>query len=470
MIRSYAYVKGRFFGQFRSRPCFVITERNFFVMEIRLSDHFTYKKLLRYTVSPVIMMIFTSIYGVIDGLFVSNCVGSNAFAAVNLILPFVFGLGSVGFMIGTGGSAIVGKTLGEGSREKANKYFSMLITALCVSAFIMSVIGIIFIRPIAIKMGADKELLPDCVAYGRILLIGLVPYMLQVSFQSFFSVAEMPKTGLYVTVVSGLTNAFLDWVFISALELGVTGAAIATVAGYIVGGVIPFFFFLKKKDDSLCLVRPEFHGKVLLKSCVNGSSEMLTNLSLSIVNIIYNIQLLNIAGKDGVAAYGVIMYVNFIFVSAFLGYSLGCAPIVSFHYGAGNKDELFSLLKKSLAILCCVSAAMLVISLTAAPLLAKIYVGYDRRLFDMTCHGFRLCSFNFLFCGINIFGSAFFTALNNGVISAVISFLRTLVFQIIMILLLPALFGLNGIWLGTAAAEFLMLFVTLPLLRYKAIK
>lgn len=438
-------------------------------MEIRLSDHFTYKKLLKYTVSPVIMMIFTSIYGVIDGLFVSNCVGSTAFAAVNLILPFVFGLGAVGFMIGTGGSAIVGKTLGEGKRELANKYFSMLVTALCVAAFVMSVIGIIFIRPIAIKMGADAELLPDCVSYGRILLVGLVPYMLQVSFQSFFSVAEMPKTGLYVTVLSGLTNAALDWLFIAVLKMGVAGAAYATVAGYIVGGVIPFFFFLNKKNDSLHFVRPQFFGKVLLKSCANGSSEMLTNLSLSIVNIIYNIQLLSIAGKNGVAAYGVIMYVNFIFVSAFLGYSIGCAPIVSFHYGAGNKEELRSLLKKSLVILCCVSALMVAVSLAAAPLLAKIYVGYDRELFDMTCRGFRLCSLNFLFCGINIFGSAFFTALNNGLISAVISFLRTLVFQIIMILLLPALFGLTGIWLGTAAAEFLMLFVTVPLLKRKAI-
>jgi len=429
-------------------------------MNIQISEHFNYRKLIQFTLPTIAMMIFTSIYGVVDGIFVSNFVGSDAFAAVNLIMPALMILGSVGFMIGTGGSALVSKTLGEGKKEKANESFSMLITVVIVVGLALSVIGIVAIRGIAELLGADESMMEYCVVYGRILLLGNVPFMLQNAFQSFLVVAERPQMGLKVSIAAGVTNMVLDFVFVYLFQWGVIGAGLATVTSQLVGSVIPLVYFLKKNPSPLQLVKFEFDGNALLKSCTNGSSEMLTNLSMSLVNMLYNFQLMKFAGADGVAAYGIIMYVSFIFAGTYLGYSIGAAPIVSFHYGAGNREELKNLFKKSLILMGVTSVVLTGVAELTSSILAGVFVAYDVELLAMTTLAIRLYSISYLFNGINIFASAFFTALNDGLVSAAISFLRTLVFQIVMIFLLPALLGLEGIWLAIVAAEILALGVS----------
>lgn len=429
-------------------------------MRIQLSEHFSYQKLLRFVLPSVVMMIFTSIYGVVDGLFVSNFVGKTPFAAVNLIMPLLMILGALGFMIGTGGSAIVSKTMGEGNLEKANQYFSMLVYVTIAGGILLTILGQIGIRPLAMAMGATENMIDDCVLYGRILLVSLTAFMLQNVFQSFFVTAEKPQLGLGITVAAGLTNMVLDFLFIAVFHWGVAGAAVATALSQVVGGIVPIFYFVRPNNSRLRISKAKWDGRALLKSCTNGSSELMTNVSMSLVNMLYNFQLMRLVGENGVAAYGVIMYVNLIFVSIFLGYSIGSAPIVGYHYGAANHGELKSLFRKSLTL---IGIAGIVLTLLAVGLsgpLSKVFVGYDAELFALTKHGFRLYSLSFLVTGFNIFGSAFFTALNNGAVSATISFLRTLLFQIIVVLILPIFIGINGIWLAIVVAELMALVVT----------
>lgn len=427
---------------------------------IGLNEHFNYSKLIKFTLPTIIMMIFTSIYGVVDGVFVSNIVGSDAFAAVNLIMPVIMILGSVGFMIGTGGSALVSKTLGEGRKEDANRYFSILIYFLIFIGIILSILGVIFIRPIAEFLGAEGEILNDCVSYGRVMIILLTAYLLQNSFQSFLVVAEKPKMGLMISLMAGITNMFLDFLFMYVLKIGITGAALATGISWIVGGIIPLIYFKTNASTRLKLVRTRFEVKVVGQASANGASEMMTNLSMSLVNMLYNMQLMKIVGSDGVVAYGIIMYVSFIFSGTYLGYSIGAAPIIGYHYGADNKNELKSLFKKSLVIIGIAAIVLTSLAEILAGSLSGIFVSYDKDLLEMTTKAIRLFSLSFIIGGFNIFASSFFTALNNGFISALISFLRTLVFQAIMIFLLPAILGINGIWLAVVAAEFLSLIVS----------
>lgn len=429
-------------------------------MRIQLSDHFTYKRLLHFVLPSIVMMIFISIYSVVDGLFVSNFVGKTPFAAINLIMPLLMGLGTIGFMIGTGGGALVSKTLGEGQPDKANQYFSMLICITLISGAALTVIGLILIRPVAIAMGATGQLLENCVLYGNIMLTFQTAFMLQNVFQSLFAVAEKPKLGLVITVVAGMTNIILDALFIAVFHWGIAGAAVATVISQIVGAVLPIFYFARHNSSLLRFKKPVFHIKAILKVCTNGSSELMTNLSSSLISVLYNLQLIKLAGENGIAAYGVIMYVNFIFNAIFFGYAIGSAPVIGYHYGAENHAELKNLYRKSLWFvgICGVSLTLLAIIL-AAPL-SQIFVGYDTVLFEMTSHGFRLFALSFLMGGFNIFSSAFFTALNDGLVSAAISFARTLLFQSLMVLTLPLLMGINGIWLAISVAELLALGVT----------
>ena len=429
-------------------------------MRIQLSEHFSYQKLLRFVLPSVVMMIFTSIYGVVDGLFVSNFVGKTPFAAVNLIMPLLIMLGALGFMIGTGGSAIVAKTMGEGDREKANQYFSMLVYVTIAGGILLTILGQIGLRPLALAMGATENLIDDCVLYGRILLVSLTAFMLQNVFQSFFVTAEKPQLGLGITVAAGLTNMVLDFLFIAVFHWGVAGAAVATALSQVVGGIVPIFYFVRQNNSRLCISKAKWDGRALLKSCTNGSSELMTNISTSLVNILYNFQLMRLVGEDGVAAYGVIMYVNFIFMGIFLGYSIGSAPIIGYHYGAANHVELKSLFRKSLTLIGIAGIVLTLLAVGLSGSLAKIFVGYDEKLFALTKHGFQLYSLSFLVTGFNIFGSAFFTALNNGAVSATISFLRTLLFQIIVVLILPIFLGINGIWLAIVVAELMALVVT----------
>ena len=430
-------------------------------MKINLSEHFTYKKLIKFTIPTIAMMIFTSIYGVVDGIFVANVVGSNAFASVNLIMPFVMVFGTIGFMIGTGGSALISKTLGEGDNKKANHYFSMLIYTETILAIILSIIGIIILEPVAKLLGATEEMLGDCLTYGRILLIGITAFILQNSFQSFMVVAEKPKFGLAITVAVGLTNMFLDFLLIYVLKMGVIGAGLATIISQFIGAIIPIVYFARKNKTILKLGKVKFELKPIIKACVNGSSEMVTTLSLSIVNMLFNSQLMKYIGANGVSAYGIIMYVGFIFVGTYIGYAVGSAPIIGFNYGANNKQELKSLFKKSLILMGITAIVLTALSEILAKPLAGIFVSYDKELLNLTIKAIRLYSLSYLISWFNIFASSFFTALNNGFVSALISFLRTLVFQIAMIFILPLIFGINGIWLAVVFAEIISLFVSI---------
>ena len=422
---------------------------------IQLSDHFTYKKLLKFTLPSIAMMIFTSIYGVVDGFFVSNFAGDIPFKAVNLIMPFLMIFGTVGFIFGTGGTAIVANTLGEGDSEKANRYFSLFVCVAFTLGIFFAAVGIIFIRPIAVLLGAEGELLENCVLYGRIVLLALPFLVLQFLFQSFFVAAEKPKIGLFVIIAAGVTNMVLDAVLVTTLpqEYRIVGAAVATGMSQFVGGFVPFVYFARKNTSLFRLGKTKFDLRAIGKACVNGSSEFMSNVSMSLIGMLYNIQLLKYAGEDGIAAYGVMMYVSFIFAAVFIGYSIGTAPIISYHNGAGNHEELKGILKKSLLLLCLGGVAMLGVAELLARPLAMIFVSYSESLTEMTVHGFRIFACSFVFMGFAIFGSGFFTALNDGLTSALISFLRSLVFQIGAVLLLPVVWEIDGVWISVVIAD-----------------
>lgn len=420
---------------------------------IQLSDHFNYKHLLRFTMPSIIMLIFTSVYGVVDGFFVSNFVGKTAFTAVNFVIPILLVLGCVGFMFGTGGGALIALTMGSGRKDKANGLFSLLIYASVICGIILTIAGFLFLRPLLSLLGAEGQLLKDCMEYSRLILLAIPAYILQYEFQCLFATAEKPKLGLYVTVAAGLTNAALDALFIAVFHWGLWGAAAATSIGQCVGGIIPVIYFARPNGSLLRLTRTKFDGSALLKVCINGSSELMSNISSSVVSMLYNIQLLKYAGEDGVAAYGVLMYVNMIFLAVYIGFSVGAAPVIGYHSGAGNYDELKGLLKKSIIITGVFAILMFAASQVFARPLSVMFVGYDGDLLSMTLHAFFIFAFSFLFAGFAIFGSAFFTALGDGLTSALISFLRALVFQVAAVLLLPLIWELNGIWFSIVAAE-----------------
>ena len=425
-------------------------------MKIQLSDHFSYGRLIRFTLPSIAMMIFTSIYGVVDGFFISTFTNKTSFAAVNFIFPFLMILGAIGFMLGTGGSALVAKNLGEGDRDKANRLFSMVIYVSILAGAIITVAGMFLLRPVASWLGAEGQLLEDCVTYGRIILVAMIPFMLQIEFQSFFITAEKPKLGLFATLASGITNIVLDALFVGVLGFDLVGAAFATALSQAVGGFFSIGYFILPTNHSLLhLTRFSLDLKSLIKVCTNGSSELLSNISMSVVSMLYNFQLMKLEGEDGVAAYGVLMYVGMIFIAVFIGYSIGTAPIIGFNLGAENYGELKSLLKKSLVLIGVTSLVMLILSIILAEPLSNLFVGYDDYLLNLTIRGFYIFSFSFLFTGMAIFGSSFFTALNNGLISAIISFLRTLVFQTAAVVFLPMIMGIDGVWISLVVAELL---------------
>ena len=435
--------------------------------QIQLSDHFGYRRLLRFTWPSILMMVFTSIYGVVDGFFVSNFVGKTPFAAVNFIMPFLMVVGALGFMFGTGGSALIAKTLGLGDRNRASEVFSLLVWATIVSGAIVSALSIAFLEPIARFLGAEGEMLSDCVVYGRIILTALPFLMLQYAFSSLAVTAELPNLGLIFTIAAGLVNMACDALFMVVFRWGIVGAALATALGQILGGIIPLVYFIRKNPSPFRLSKPRWDPKALGSVCINGSSELMSNISMSLVGMLYNAQLLRYAGENGVAAYGTIMYVNFIFISIFIGYVTGTAPVISYHYGAANLPELKGLLGKSVVLVGLASGAMFATAEFLAEPLSRIFVSYDPALLDLTVHAFRLYSYSFFFAGFAIFGSAFFTALNDGLTSALISFLRTLLFQSAAVMLMPLVWDLDGIWLSIVAAEAMAVAVTLVFLAAK---
>lgn len=433
-------------------------------MKIKLSDHFTYSKLLRFVFPSIIMMVFTSIYGVVDGLFVSNFAGKTAFASINLVMPFVMILGGIGFMIDTGGTALVSKVLGEGKKEKANEIFTMMIIFTLLLGALLSVIGVISMPWVAKFLGATEEMMAECVIYGRIVTGFTVAFMLQNVFQSFLIAAEKPKLGLLATVLAGITNMALDAIFIIVFKWGVAGAAIATGLSQCVGGIFPLIYFSRKNSSLLRLTKTKLEIKPILNACGNGSSELMSNISSSVVSMIYNFQLMKYVGEDGVSAYGVLMYVQFIFVAIYIGYAIGCAPITGYHFGARNHNELKNMLRKS-SFLSAVSGVVLtILAIALSSPLAKLFVGYDKELYELTRHAFRLFAYSFLLAGFNIFTSSFFTALNNGAVSAAISFMRTLIFQTSSVLILPIFLGVDGIWWAITVAEFFAFILSLTFL------
>lgn len=432
-----------------------------------LSGHFNLKRLLRFTFPSVIMLIFTSVYGIVDGYFVSNYAGKTPFAAVNFIMPVLMILGCIGFMFGTGGGALIAKTMGEGESKKANEIFTLIVAVSAACGVVLSVLGIIFLPRLAELFGADGQLLENSVTYGRIILAALPFYILQFEFQCLFATAGKPRLGLIVTAAAGIANMVLDALLVAVFPFGLKGAAAATAISQFLGGTIPLLYFCRKNNSLLRFVKCRFDKKVLLKTCTNGSSELMSNISMSVVSMLYNVQLMKYAGEIGIAAYGVLMYVSMIFQAVFIGYAVGSAPIISYNYGAGNKAELKSLLKTSAAFI----AVCALIMFAAGELLSKplslLFVGYDKELHGITAHAFSIFSFSFLLSGFAIFGSSFFTALNDGFTSAAISFLRTLVFQIAAVLIFPLFFKLDGIWFSIVAAEIMAVCVTLLFLAIK---
>lgn len=434
---------------------------------MQLSGHFGFRRLLKYTVPSIIMIIFTSVYGVVDGFFVSNYTGKTSFAAVNFIMPVLMVLGCLGFMFGTGGSAVISKTMGEGDRKKASEIFTFIVIASAVLGTALAVIGMFVLKPLAVLFGADGKLLTDSVFYGKIILAALPFYVLQFEFQCLFATAGKPKLGLFVTAAAGIANMVLDALFVAVLKWGLGGAAAATAISQVLGGIIPVIYFARKNTSLLRFVKFRFDGKVLLKTCTNGSSELMSNISMSVVSMLYNVQLMKYAGENGVAAYGVLMYVSMIFQAVFIGYSVGSAPIIGYNYGAQNHSELKGLLKNGFLFIGICAVFMFAAGELLSRPLSLMFVGYDEELLDMTAHAFSIFSFSFLLSGFSIFGSSYFTALNDGLTSALISFLRTLVFQIAAVLLFPIIFDLDGIWFSIVAAEIMSVTVTMLFLILK---
>lgn len=435
--------------------------------KIKLSDHFTVGRLFRFVLPSVAMMVFISIYGVVDGFFVSNFAGKTSFASINLIMPFVMILGGVGFMVGTGGTALVSQKLGEGDEKTAKRYFTMMIMLTVILGAVLTTFGLIFTENVAVFFGATPEMLGDCVLYGRIVISFTTAFMLQNVFQSFFIAAEKPKLGLISTIMAGCTNIILDAVFVGLMGFGVAGAAFATGISECVGGIFPLIYFLRPNSSILRLTKTRLEIKPLLRACANGSSELMSSISSSVVSIIYNFQLMKYIGENGVSTFGVMMYVQFIFIAIFVGYSIGCAPVIGFNYGAQNRYELNNMLKKSLCFAAIAGVTLVALSAVLASPLAKLFVGYDAELYEQTRHAFRIFSLCFLLAGFNIFTSSFFTALGNGAISAAVSFMRTLIFQVSSILILPLIFGVDGIWMANVVAEFFAFLLSLMFLIIK---
>ncbi len=459
-------------------------------MRIQLSEHFTYKKLLRFSLPTIAMMIFTSIYCIVDGFFVSNFVGKTAFAAVNLIMPYLMIQGCFGFMIGTGGGALVAKTLGEGKRETADRYFTMLVCFTTIMGLVISAVSIVFMRPVVLFLGAEGAMVQECVTYGIIISAFNAAFMLQYFFQSFFVVAEKPNLGFGITMAAGLTNIVLDAVFIAGFHWGVAGAAAASVIGQCVGGVLPLVYFAGRREDAaspensdlqekrrrkpalkntslLQLRKTKMEASVLWKTCGNGSSELMSNISASFVGMLYNFQLMRYAGENGIAAYGVVMYTQMIFFAIYIGYAVGTSPIMSYHYGAGNHGEMRSLLRKSLSLMAGTGVVMMLSAQASASVLSGIFVGYDAELLEITAHAFVIFACSYLLSGVNIYASSFFTALNNGGVSAAISFMRTLIFQTGAVLLLPFLLGIDGIWWAVTVSEVMACLISAAFLAAK---
>lgn len=426
---------------------------------IKLSDHFTYIRLLRFTMPTILMLLSASLYGVVDGLFIANCAGKTAFAAVNLIWPFPMLLGAIGYMFGAGGCALVSKTMGEGYYERARSYFTMLTITAVACGFLFASIGIFFIDDIANMLGAKSGMIHvNCVVYGRYIMAAMPLFILQCMFQPYMIAAEKPKWGLAIIFVAGCVNVLLDYYFLYNKNMGVAGAGLATMISQAVGAVLPMFLFVGKKHSKLYFVsKIKIEPLVLAKTCANGASEFIVNASMPFVNLLYVYALWKVAGEDGVGAYGVIMYVNIVFFSFYNGLAMGSSPIISFHYGAHQMYEVRNVKRIVFCLLSISGLLLFVVAELTSPMIAGLFSKGDEVFGDIIERSFSLYALSFLFAPYNIYASAFFTALNNGKVSAAISFSRILFFQVGALLTLPIWFGIDGFWMALPIAEVLCL-------------
>lgn len=429
-------------------------------MPVSISEHFTYRKIARATIFPIMLMVFISLYSVVDGIFIANCSNNNAFAAVNLIFPLIMIIGSIGFMLGTGGTALVSKYLGEGNKDKANKTFSLIIYTTFVFGVIFSIIGFFLVKPVvnlmaSLSLDSTEEMKEYAVLYGRVMMLGQIAFMMQNVFHSFFMVAEKGKMAFLFTLIAGISNIIFDALFIAVLKMGILGAALGTIIGYVIGGIGPLIYFIFKKDLPIRLCRTNIDFKDLFQAIYNGMSEFISNIAMNLVSVIYNAQLLKAFGVNGISAYGIIMYLSFVFAAIFIGYSIGMAPAVGYNYGAKNNKELRNILRKSMRAMLVLGIAMFTLSVSTAYPFAYLFSRGEKELIDLTVHATLIYSLAYLAFGFSMFSSSFFTALNNGAVSTIISLTRTLVFQIGMILLFPLIFGPNALWWALVVGELL---------------
>lgn len=430
-----------------------------------LGGHYGARRLFISSLPLIGMMVLISIYSIVDGLFVSNLVGTTAFAALNLIWPAIGLVGALGLMVGTGGAALVSKTLGEGDEPRANRYFSMFVEFILLLSVVLAVPLLVWMEPLAVAIGAEGEMVRQCAIYGRICAAGMPAFMMQMGIQPFFMVAGRPRMGTWISLVSGLLNIGLDALFIIVCGWGLAGAAAGSMLACCFGGFYPLWYFSSRFNrSSLAFKATGFEFGPLAKACSNGLSEFVGNISFNIVSMCYNWQLMRFYGENGVAAYSVILYLGFIFVAVYSGYNMTVTPLVGFNFGAGNKRELRSLLRHSLTLMLVLGVLLAGTAELLAGPAARLFVGYDSELTALTVHATRLYAPSFLITGLTLFVSAWFTGLNNGPVSALASFSRTFVFELSCVFLLPVLLGVNGIWLSAPAAEILSLFLGAALL------
>ena len=421
--------------------------------EIKLSDHFSCAKLLLFAIPTIGMIMISITYDVVDGYFVSNYIGKTAFSAVNIIYPFQLLLSMVGYMFGSGGSALIAAELGDGNQQNARLYFTAIIKAAAAIGVVLAVAGVLLLRPVAVMIGATPEILEYGLPYGRTLFLFLPIMILGYTFQSILITAEKPKLGLYISLGNLFSNALLDWLFVAVFKWGMVGAAVATGIGACLNGLVPLIYFARPNSSPLHFCKGRVQVKPLLKACGNGSSEMVNDMSTSLIFVLYNYQLLRMLGEDGVAAYGVTVFVEGIFAAVFYGLAMQATSIVGYHFGAKNYPELKSLLKNGIILNFISGILMFVLAQVSAPLISRIYVGYDETVYRLSVHAMRMYAFAFLLQGFNEYASAYFTGLNNGLVSGILAFTRTFLIQTVMILVLPLLLGTDGLWLAQAATE-----------------
>ena len=438
-------------------------------MSNSISKDFGFFSLLQFALPTMVMMVFMSLYTIVDGIFLSRLVGSNALSALNIVFPIINILMAIGIMLATGGSAVIAKKLGEGKEEEARRDFTFLIVAGVAGGLLMMAIGTIFLEELCKVLGSTKILLGDCKTYLQISLFFAPACMLQLLFQTFFVTAGRPNIGLTMTILGGVTNILMDYVLMGPAQMGIAGAALATGFGQLVPAIIGLLYFSFSRH-SLFFTMPKADFKMLLQSCMNGSSEMVSNLSSAIITYLFNIIMLRLLGEDGVAAITIVLYGQFLFNALYLGFSMGVAPVISFNYGSGNRQLLQKVYGICLKFVPVSSLIVAILALLFTPVIVGIFTSREEGIYEIAVHGFFLFSFNYFLAGMNIFASAMFTALSNGKISAIISFARTFIFIAICIILLPFVLGVNGVWIAVPVAEFLTLFLScFYLIHYKKV-